>query len=313
LFLLKKILWLTISICIGALFIFSGYTKLIAIEPFEWTLAETGLLSFDLANIMARVLIGLEFGLGLLFILNLNFKNYTYSFAAILLLIFNIYLLYILFTYGNSGNCGCFGQTVYMTPLQAYLKNMLMLFLIWLLSTYTFKNIYDKYAKYFMLCGLLIGLLYTCIVAPPEFIYIKEKNNFKPYTINLDAMYSDSATSKPSFDYKHDRKIIAVLSTSCHFCQKAARRMHSLQMRQTNTPFYFVIGSDSSRLKTFLTTTQAYNIPMQLNKNENFLMEIAGGSLPAIFWVQDGQVIKKSNYYNINEAELITWINGKQK
>jgi hypothetical protein len=311
LFLLKKILWLTISISIGALFIFSAYTKLIAIEPFEWTIAETGLMNFDAANIVARILIGLEFALGILFILNLNFKNYTYTIAAILLAIFNIYLLYILNVYGNSGNCGCFGQTVYMTPLQAYLKNMCMLFSIWVLSTYTYKNIYNKWAKYLMLAGLLIGMVYTCIVAPPEFIYIKEKNNFKSYAINLDAMYSDSASSKPAFDYKHSRKIIAVLSTSCHFCQKAARRMHSINMRQKNAPFYFIIGSDSSRLKTFLTTTQAYNIPMQLNKNEDFLMKIAQGSLPAIFWVQDGQVVKKSNYYNINEAEMNAWANAK--
>jgi uncharacterized membrane protein YphA (DoxX/SURF4 family) len=307
--LFKKILFFAITIAIGCLFIFSAISKLKDIEPFEWTIAETGLINYTWANILARVVIGLEFSLGFLFIINSNFKNYTYRIAAWLLILFNIYLLYILFTYGNSNNCGCFGKDIYFTPLQAYLKNMAILVLIYILSKIDFKMHMPN--KVILIAALILGTLGTCLKEPPEFIYIKDKQEVNPYAINLDPLYSDSASSKPDFNYKTDKKIICVFSTYCIFCKKAARRIHTMQVHNNKLPFYFILGADSTQLKGFLDETQAYHIPMQLNKDHAFLSKISGEGLPAILWIDKGKVVRKSNYYNIDEKEMNIWANDK--
>ena len=44
-----------------------------------------------------------------------------------LLLFFIIYLLIQINVSGNNGNCGCFGEHIKMTPMEAIIKNILMI------------------------------------------------------------------------------------------------------------------------------------------------------------------------------------------
>ncbi len=58
--LVLQILAALISICLGCVFIYSGYTKLVpVIETFEFTFVDIGIGNWYTAPIIARVLIGL--------------------------------------------------------------------------------------------------------------------------------------------------------------------------------------------------------------------------------------------------------------
>jgi uncharacterized membrane protein YphA (DoxX/SURF4 family) len=314
--LFKSIIFYCITIALGALFIFSGYTKLLDIEPFEWTLAETGVIGFSAANVVARLLIALEFALGIAFIANISWptaskwRYYVYSIAALLLLLFNAYLLWVLATYGNNTNCGCFGKYVYFTPWQAYIKNIITLLLIIVLSYWHNAHRWQS-NKWVLISIAILTIAFTGIMRPPEFIYIQPKQVLdKPLPINLDPLYTDSASNKPIFNYKNSKQIIAVVSSHCIFCKKAAKRMHIIKKLMPKAPLYIVAGGhDTLAFNAFVKETNIYNVPRQLNANVQWLSALATDGLPYIAWVHNGQVVRTSNYYNLYEQDIANWLN----
>ena len=106
----------------GLLFIYSGYAKLEPIEPFEFTFVDIGISGWRTAPFIARFMIGLEFFIGLLLIFGVFIKRLTIKLTVISLLIFCLYLIFVMINTGNNGNCGCFGNKISMTPLEALIK-----------------------------------------------------------------------------------------------------------------------------------------------------------------------------------------------
>jgi hypothetical protein len=297
-----------ISIFIGALFIYSAYAKLIDIEPFEWTIAETGLFSFTIANMLSRAIIIIEFFLGICFVFNVQWGRRIYSLAAIILMVFNCYLLYILFIYGDNGNCGCFGKSLIFTPAQAYWKNLLLILLIFVLSLFKLPTII-KFQPIILLVAAILSIGFTFYKEPLDvFVINLNEKKIQPYAINLDPLYADSISIPPSFDYKKGKYIISVLSLHCHFCKKAARKMHSMMLSNSSLPLYILYGGDKKNLQTFINETLSNNVPHQYSSNETLLIELAGGTFPTILWVENGKVIRNSNYFTLKQKEIENWL-----
>jgi len=74
----KKIILGLLCVLMSAVFIFSGYTKLYPIEPFEYTFVDLGFINWQIAPFIARILIGLEFFIGILLLLNLGLRKIAY-------------------------------------------------------------------------------------------------------------------------------------------------------------------------------------------------------------------------------------------
>jgi hypothetical protein len=289
--------------------LFSAYTKVIGIQNFEWTLAETGFFSFGIANILSRLLIIAEAIFGFFFLFNMHINKQLYNWAIYILVFFNVYLIWVMQTYGFSGNCGCFGEVVYMTPLQAYLKNCVMIAAIWFLHTKQYSV--ASWPKYVFAITSIAGILY---VIPPDFIYITEPDTIVNEPIALQQMYSATADSKPNFDFKKGKHIICVLSTGCHHCKSAAKKISIMQKRNPTLPFYFVFSGDSVGLQNFYKESPAQNVLHQINTDYGFITMLTGlhannmGGFPKILWVQDGKLIKiTKNYFSLNESAIEHW------
>src|ERR1700757_4326076 len=97
----KKIALSILCVLMGAVFIFSGYTKLYPIEPFEYTFVDLGVSGWKLAPFVARFFISLEFFIGILFILNIKIKAVC-KISFITLIVFSVYLLGLMALIGNK-------------------------------------------------------------------------------------------------------------------------------------------------------------------------------------------------------------------
>ncbi|WP_396194897.1 MauE/DoxX family redox-associated membrane protein [Flavobacterium sp.] len=136
----KNNIALGIRIVISFLFLLSAVAKLypspyFAISTFEVKQLYPMGFSEGFAPYFSRVLIGIELALGFL-ILQKNFLRSIIIPATILLLfVFTTHLtIETLQNGGNSGNCGCFGSLLPMTPIEAILKNVAAMgLLVWLL------------------------------------------------------------------------------------------------------------------------------------------------------------------------------------
>ena len=114
---------------VAFLFLISALSKLypspyFAISTFEMKQLVPLGFSEGLAVYFSRILVGAEFALGLLLLQPHYLKRFVIPATIALLVVFSIHLTYTIVANGNSGNCGCFGELLKMTPLESVFKNI---------------------------------------------------------------------------------------------------------------------------------------------------------------------------------------------
>jgi thiol-disulfide isomerase/thioredoxin len=136
-----------IQVIIAALFIVSAIAKMypspyFAISTFEVKQLYPLGFSETIAPWFSRTLIGIEMALGLLILQNNFLKKIIIPATMLLLAVFVGHLSYVTFlSGGNSGNCGCFGELIPMTPIEAIIKNIVAIGLLgWLYTLVTEKT-----------------------------------------------------------------------------------------------------------------------------------------------------------------------------
>lgn len=308
---LKKIIFVLLSICIGSIFIYSGYTKLYPIEPFEYTFVDIGAVNWQIAPFIARFFIGLEFLIGALLILHINLKRFTYKIGIGVLLLFSIYLILLMSFSGNKGNCGCFGTHLIMTPLQALIKNAVMLTILAILFKYHEGFQLRNKNKYIMLIPVVAAFAFPFILNPVELNYSeaylnKPENNFK---LELDSLYNNAKLNIPPHALSKGKHVIAFMSLTCPHCRIAANKIRVIRERNPSIPFYFVLNGDEKNLIPFFENTHTEDIPHCMLLGKNFIL-LAGTDMPAIYLVNNSIVEHVINYIDMDQTEIEKWLNN---
>lgn len=306
----KKIFLITLCSLMGVVFLYSGWTKLFPIEPFEYTFVDLGFINWQIAPFISRILIGFEFLIGVLLLLNLNLRQITYKLAIWTLVIFCIYLILLIIMVGNKGNCGCFGETIKMTPLQALIKNIVMLSIFFIL--YKFHEGYEVPKKW----SIVITLIFACCLAFPfvrnpielnySAVYLnKDTQNFK---LELDSLYNNATLNIPPKSLSQGKHVIAFMSMSCPHCRIAAKKMRIIHERNPQIPMYIVLNGKDEKLKPFYEDTHAEEIPHCILNGKNFVY-LAGLDMPRIYLINNSIIEYDLNYIDLDQEELEKWLN----
>lgn len=295
---------------IGVVFIFSAYTKLYPIEPFEYTFVDLGIGNWQMAPFIARFLIGLEFLIGFALIFNLLLKKITYKLSIGVLAFFCIYLLLQIFISGNKGNCGCFGSTITMTPLQAFIKNVVMIVILGLL--YKFKeewNLSPKPAKYLFILTTLTSFSLPFILNYVELDYSEAYLN-KPdenFELPLDTLYNNAKLNIPPKTLSEGKHVLLFMSLSCPHCRIAAKKVKIIHQRNPEISFYFVLNGTVDKLKPFFDDTHTEDIPHCMLSGRPFVY-LAGTNMPVIYLLNNSKVEHDLDYMNLDQTELEEWL-----
>ena len=138
---LKKHVPLIVRIIISALFLLSAVAKLFPIWAFEKQLVDLGIVDWCSAPYLARLIIALEVAIAIGILQNHFIKSFVIPVTILLLAAFCIHLGIQMVEHGAmNGNCGCFGQLIPMTPLEATIKNIITIGLL----IYLYKNVSEK-------------------------------------------------------------------------------------------------------------------------------------------------------------------------
>lgn len=294
-----------LSILVGLFFIFSAYVKLSPIEVLEIAVVETGIVGWSLAPLLARLLIGSEFLIGLFLIS--NFKSKLFSILAIIsLIVFTIYLTILLVVQGNNINCNCMGLFMVMNPIESIIKNLI---LISILALIYFKNtsIKFKYEKALIIIGTLLTIALPFIINPPSFQkYQQETSINEPYKMDFSIIYTNPEIEQPSIDLNSGKHLVAFFSSSCQHCIVTGYNLKVISEQNPEFSIYFFINGDDADLAHFHTLTKSESIPhSKLPANE--LLTLAGNKLPALFLINNSMVEEKIKVDNINESHLKDW------
>ncbi|MBK9299458.1 MAG: DoxX family protein [Bacteroidetes bacterium] len=306
-----KIVASLLCILIGAVFVFSGWSKIPTLEQFGWTIVETTPLNWTLAEWSARLLIGLELFLGVLFIFHIRLRTIAIPISIGLLLIFTLYLLMVIKTYGSSGNCGCFGELIQMTPLESVIKNLIMLVII-VIIYFIQHELKFKYLGLLSIVLLLLCIAFPIWRNPPESIYISEKEPDINEPLPLSMLYESANNPPPGIELRKGKHVIAFMSLTCEFCRKAAKRMRIMKQKHPELPFFIILNGDSSQIKPFFDDTKVDNIDYSIfNGAEQFKKLNRGTALPTIKWMKDTTLIRESNYITLDEDDILKWMKEK--
>lgn len=305
---LIKILFFILSSVLGLVFLYSGYTKLNPIEPFEFTFVDLGIGGWKLAPFIARFMIGLEFLIGFLLILGLYIKRFTIKLTIASLILFSVYLLFLMATSGNKGNCGCFGNAIFMTPLQALIKNVIMIALSWLIYKFYDGFNFGKIGKW------LFGSLIIGSFALPHILnyvdfsyseaYLTQKEDQFP--LELDSLYTHAKIHTPPKTLSKGKHIISFMSLTCPHCRIAAKKLRLIKEKNPALSMYLVLNGEYKMIQPFFEDTKAYNIDYCILNGRSFVY-LGGIQMPAIYLVNNSVVEHYVNYMELDQSEIENW------
>jgi|TARA_B100001094_G_scaffold333394_1_gene411410 thiol-disulfide isomerase/thioredoxin/uncharacterized membrane protein YphA (DoxX/SURF4 family) len=313
-------IWL-IRIVIAILFLVSAYAKIyhepsayFSITTFEAKqLVPLGFES-GFAAYISRILIALEFSLGVLILLPFQLKRIVVPLTISVLAAFCFHLLIQIYLTGNSGNCGCFGALLPMTPLEAIIKNIFAIGLLIILNKLLEKKDFNnKEITY----GLLVYLFSTVLI----FIYLPIKSSentsldLKEFNLKEskvisgpDQVESEFGNLLPMAD--DGRLLLCFFAPGCDHCRTTIRSIDSLSR----------ISSDFPKVEIVFMEEEVEKIPDFFNYAGNkfsyIVLDISTfydvltweRDTPGVFYMWNGNIIKEFNGINekaFNAEELI--------
>jgi hypothetical protein len=311
-----KYLLILLSVITGTTFLYSAWTKVLPIQPFEYTMVEFLHFPWIVATVGARFMVGLEAALGGLMVLHLFGKrNLVLKLAFGLIVLFSIYLVWLWATAGNDVNCGCFGDEIWMSPSVSLGKNAVLLLFIGILIRFheglSFK-MDELTTKSLLALGIILPfILFPMSTGTPNWL---KKDS---YTIDLAPLYKpimdDTVALRvpypavPAIDLTKGKYVLAFLSPGCEHCRFTARKMSLMKKSDPELPFFMIIGGIASDLTDFWKYTNAQNVPYMRLHRDPFL-NYTGGVFPLIVWVNNGRVEAKSSYNSLNQNEVKKWL-----
>lgn len=168
----NKQLPIIIKVLMAFMFLLSAVAKLypspnLALPTFEIKQLLPMGFSETSAAYFSRILIGCELALGVLLLQKNYFKRLVIPVSFLMLLVFSVHLTYEIISTGNSGNCGCFGSLLPMSPLQAVIKNIIGMGLLIFLYLKTDKAT-DRLNFSFLAAITFASILAVFLVGPMQ-------------------------------------------------------------------------------------------------------------------------------------------------
>jgi thiol-disulfide isomerase/thioredoxin len=282
----KKYFPWSVRILISGLFLLSAFAKIypdpsfyFSITAFEFKQLVPMGFTMETAVYFSRIIIGIEFAIGILLLFPYNIKKFIIPATILMLAVFSVHLIIEILTGGNQGNCGCFGALLPMTPLQALIKNLLSIGLLTLVL-YKFSN--ELVEKNNILITTNITTL--CILALFMLIPIQKKTTVSPSptgytedtTIVKDSIIVKQITDSPKKDdvvikdttkkiivvagpkkvksiyskyfpkIDDGKKILCFFAPTCDHCMATAKELTELKKADPNFPDIQMIFMDEA-------------------------------------------------------------------
>lgn len=285
----NKLVW-GIRILISGLFLLSVFAKFypspnIGVIKYFENGQLVNVLGFPeyIAPFISRLIIAFELFLAIAILQPHFLKRIIIPASIIVLVGFSIHLIILIFQ-GSDGNCGCFGELIPMTPLQALIKNILTIGAL----IYLFKRMKPKVdSNKFVLPGILgVTTLFMFIYVP---LNAKESINKNAFEKKM------SIYSKYVGEIDEGEKLLCFFVPDCDHCQEAAKEIIMLATSMKDFPEVKIVFMDEEPEKIpkfFEFASSIYDY--QIMDIHSFIEVFWNGNndTPGVIYMNNGNVIK---------------------
>ena len=289
---MKKNLPIIIRVLVSALFLLSAFAKLYPTPMYGITkVFEEGQLipmgfSEGLAPYFSRFIIAIEFFIAFAILQKNYLKKLVIPTSILMIFVFSLHLAYSIFL-GDSENCGCFGELIPMSPLQALIKNIITIGVL----GYLYKNIpNDNNNSYSKLSIQFLSIMLLMFALLPVQTVGKNKrvSGFAEYVVS-------------DIDINDGKKLLCFFDAGCEHCMDAAKSLNQLSDSIAYFPEMHIIFSDSEadRIPEFFKYAgreSSHQVLPFYNEDDaiNSYLEILGYEYenPAIIYLDNGNQIR---------------------
>lgn len=329
---IKKYLPWAIRIFVFLLFLVSGIAKMFPIWAFEKQLVDLGITTWCNAPYLARLLIALEIALGIAILQRNYIKKIIIPTTILLLIVFCVQLSIEMYKHGAmTGNCGCFGELIAMTPLEAFIKNVIIIGLLLYLYRHVTENEKVKNKFIYLLLICLSSTLFMFIFFPfspcqkkvnsertvihddsiqnkipaavllvdtPKNADMKRDTNQAKQVVSGPKKVSSKFSEYKTFGSKKvnlddGKKIICLFAPGCDHCREAAKAICTLS-KKDNSPEVYILFMDEETdlIPDFLKELQC-KFPYQVIDIPKFWQLLEdGANTPGVFYLWNGNIMK---------------------
>jgi hypothetical protein len=302
----NKFIW-PLRILFFLFFITSAFSKIypnpdVAIHLFEKEQIMSLGIPLSIATWLSRALIALEFTLAFGFIIPVYFRRVTLPFSFLLLTFFSLFLTYEVFVLGKwTGNCGCFGQLIPMTPPVSLIKNIIALLLLVLIyRNKTILNERKQPSMIYLIIGYFVVFSLISFISPID--HIGKQPILKSKTMGKLSPEVELLQNKfPGL--KKGCAVLCFYSPTCHHCMNTAKSLHAMR-KKTNLKEHYVVfmieGDDTEqKIRSFLKETKLHAKYTTME----FIDFPSETDPPAILIVNNGLVVTRFFGNDLNKFE----------
>ncbi len=332
----NNLIWISRFI-LGSLFILSAISKLIPIEAFDLTIVNQGIAGWNVAPYLSRFIISIEFFLGISFFVNPFVKKIAVPYSFLLLVVFCIHLIYLISTGSGSKNCGCFGELIPMSSLEALIKNLVLIILLYLIHKYF---VYEKKLNYsfafavfsIVFAGMFLFFQVKPYNIPTEETMIQQKDSVQTSAqTNLDtkadtmrvnseklSIENKDETAKPksvsifgrfkefsgeTVNLDSGINLVCLFSLDCEDCMQTAFKLGQAKNDWKNFPkIYILFLGEEEQVNNFFDAA-AMTFPYKIIPPQTFFPMIKNYP-PRIVLLNNGNIIGDWGYENFSLEEL---------
>lgn len=327
----------TLRILLCGLFVFSAITKMLPLTPFEKQLVDLGFADWHTAPYFARLIIGIELGLGIALIQNHYFKRIVLPLTALLLVAFCIHLSYQI-AIGQGGNCGCFGQFIEMTPTEALIKNIVTLGFLGLLfwmskekksaNRFSFLLLIWSFSTLFMFMAFPFAPFKELDVVTVDTSNIPWETETNTTVQNTDTSKTPDSNS-PAVEVNpgpspvvskfsklnvfsgvrvkidEGKRIVCFFIPGCDHCREAAKSIAELSKDPNFPKVYIYFGDEEVEKIDEFFQVAGKKFPYQvLGMGEFFTLMGPQGETPGILYLWNGNIQKSYFGEQFNKDDL---------
>ncbi len=319
-----KILVHIARIIVGALFIFSGFVKLV--DPIGSQYKFEEYFSEDVLNLeflipyalpFAIFLIVAEIVLGVALLVGWKAK-FTVNSLKIIILLF-LFLTWYSAYYNKVTDCGCFGDAIKLKPWETFYKDVLLTVLIFLIGAKVkwIKPIFTKNNN-----GIIVflSLIISCGITYYSLAHLPIID-FRAYAIGKNIpegmKYKDDGEIPPIHDFfledaqndlapqilKMD-KVILVIMSSLEKSEYEAFPEIKKMADDATAKGYKVYGVSASFTDIIQLTKKKFNLPFEILFCDETTLKTMIRANPGIMVLNKGVIVQKKNWTDIDDLEL---------
>ncbi|WKD86034.1 hypothetical protein KCTC32516_01385 [Polaribacter huanghezhanensis] len=311
-------------IFVGAMFVFSGFVKLV--DPigsqykFEEYFSQSVLdmeylipyaLAFSIILILAEIMLGIILLLG-------NKAKITLWSLLVLSTIF-LFLTWYSAYYNKVTDCGCFGDAIKLTPWETFYKNVLLigLILLMLFRAKDIKSIFSVKVSQAITILFFASFLYTTYYVLVHLPII----DFRPYAIGknitegmkykddgelpkIHDFYLEDAQADLAPEILAKNKVILIIVHSLDKADKNGFKTIKEFADKAIAKGYSVYGASASFTDELLLAKEKYELPFDFLFCDATTLKTMVRANPGIMMLQKGTIIGKWNWPDADKIKL---------